>query len=243
LSARTVDLDGIELVIFDKDGTLIDFHAMWGGWAEALVVDLERSTGRDLRERLFAMLGYDPVAGRAHAGGGLVAAPMARLRDLTLAAVLAAGVRDAEARAAVADAWHAPDPVDLVRPLTDLPRLMTALQATGRRCAIVTNDDRAPTVRTLAALGLTGLVDSLVCADDGLPAKPAPDAALHICARLGIAPARAAVVGDSSADIAMGRAAGVGLVIGVRTGVGAEVALTGADHLIDSVGELGLAVR
>ena len=29
------------------------------------------------------MLGYDPVAGRAVAGGRLAATPMARLRDLT----------------------------------------------------------------------------------------------------------------------------------------------------------------
>ena len=35
-------LDGIDLVIFDKDGTLIDFHAMWSGWVETLADDLER---------------------------------------------------------------------------------------------------------------------------------------------------------------------------------------------------------
>ncbi|MEJ7696908.1 MAG: HAD family hydrolase [Candidatus Limnocylindrales bacterium] len=28
-----MNLDAIDLVIFDKDGTLIDFHAMWSGWS------------------------------------------------------------------------------------------------------------------------------------------------------------------------------------------------------------------
>ncbi len=32
----TVRLDGIDLVVFDKDGTLIDFGPMWSGWAETL---------------------------------------------------------------------------------------------------------------------------------------------------------------------------------------------------------------
>ena len=32
----TVRLDGIDLVVFDKDGTIIEFGAMWSGWAVAL---------------------------------------------------------------------------------------------------------------------------------------------------------------------------------------------------------------
>ncbi|HTC85980.1 MAG TPA: hypothetical protein VK656_04720, partial [Candidatus Acidoferrum sp.] len=33
-------LGGCELVVFDKDGTLIEFHAMWGGWTADLARDL-----------------------------------------------------------------------------------------------------------------------------------------------------------------------------------------------------------
>ncbi len=73
----TVNLDGIDLIIFDKDGTLIDFGSMWSGWAVTLAAGLERSTGRSLEGPLFAMLGYDPDAGvvmpgrrtRGHADG------------------------------------------------------------------------------------------------------------------------------------------------------------------------------
>ena len=32
----TVRLDGIDLVVLDKDGTIIDFGSMWSGWAVAL---------------------------------------------------------------------------------------------------------------------------------------------------------------------------------------------------------------
>jgi phosphoglycolate phosphatase-like HAD superfamily hydrolase len=38
--------------------------------------------------------------------------------------------------------------------------------------------------------------------------------------------------------VAMGRAAGAGLVIGVRTGIGRDEDLAGADLIIDSVADL-----
>jgi phosphoglycolate phosphatase-like HAD superfamily hydrolase len=103
---------------------------------------------------------------------------------------------------------------------------------------IATSDDRAPTVRTLAALGIDRLVDDVLCADDGIAGKPAPDMVHAACSRLGITPDRTAVVGDSPADVAMGRAAGAGLVIAVRTGVGTDADLTAADVVVDSVGDL-----
>ena len=85
---------------------------------------------------------------------------------------------------------------------------------------MATTDDRDPTERTLAALGVAGRIDATVCADDGIAVKPAPDMVLHLCATLGVEPARTAVVGDTAADLRMARAAGAGLVIGVLTGVG-----------------------
>ena len=85
---------------------------------------------------------------------------------------------------------------------------------------MATSDDRAPTEATLAGLGVAALVDAIVCADDGLPVKPAPDALLHLCRLLGVDAARTAMIGDSRADVAMGRAAGARLVVGVLSGVG-----------------------
>jgi phosphoglycolate phosphatase-like HAD superfamily hydrolase len=235
----TVRLDGIDLVVFDKDGTIIEFGPMWSGWAVGMVEGLTAATGRPVAAPLFAMLGVDPASGAVTPGGGLAATPMSRLRDRTREVLLDCGLGEAEAERALEAAWHAPDPVALAKPLTDLPALFDRLRAGGCRIAVATTDDRDPTERTLAALGVAGRIDATVCADDGIAVKPAPDMVLHLCATLGVAPARTAVVGDTAADLRMARAAGAGLTIGVLTGVGGRADLEPlADALIASVEEL-----
>jgi phosphoglycolate phosphatase len=238
----TVRLDGIGLVVFDKDGTIIEFGHMWRGWAVALADALDTATGRSIEAPLFAMLGYDAATGTVLPGGGLAATPMARLRERTHEVLVHVGLTHEAAEVALGVAWHAPDPVGLVRPITDLAVLFGRLHGAGLRVAIATSDDRDPTERTLAALGLDGAIDATVCADDGIPVKPAPDMVLHLCAAVGVAPGRTAVVGDSPADLRMARAAGAGLVVGVLTGVGERADLEPlADIIVDSVE--GLLVR
>lgn len=232
-------LAGIDLVVFDKDGTLIEFDAMWAGWTVDLAASLERAVGIPISDALFDMLGFDEVSGRVLPGGGLAATPMARLRDRTRGILVAAGLSGRAADAALEEAWHAPDPVGLARPLVDLAGLFARLRGRGVRIAVATSDDRVPTERTLAALGLTGLVDAVVCADDGVAVKPAPDMVVRLCSQLGVEPGRTAVVGDSVADLEMGRRAGAGLVVGVLTGVGDAASLSPvADRLLDSVADL-----
>ena len=83
---------------------------------------------------------------------------------------------------------------------------------------------------------MTAAIEAMVCADDGIPVKPAPDMVIHLCEVVGVAPARTAVVGDAPADMRMARAAGAGLVVGVLTGVGGRADLEPlADVVLDSV--------
>jgi len=239
----TVRLAGIDLVVFDKDGTIIEFGSMWSGWAVALVEGLVAATGRPIATPLYAMLGVDPVAATVRAGGGLAATPMARLRDRTREVLLAGGLTAADAERALEEAWHAPDPVASARPVTDLGDLFDRLRAGGCGIAVATTDDRDPTERTLAALGIADRIDATVCADDGIAVKPAPDMILHLCATLGVEPARTAVVGDTAADLQMGRAAGAGLIVAVLTGVGGRGDLAPlADVVIASIEELEVEV-
>ena len=235
----TVPLDGIDLVIFDKDGTLIEFGRMWAGWAVALADGIRASAGRSVEDPLYAMLGFDVATGRILPGDGLASTPMARLRERTREVLCESGLTTAAADQALKAAWHAPDPVGLARPLTDLHALFARLHDAGRLVAVATSDDREPTVRTLEARGVVDQVDALVCADDGVPVKPAPAMVVHLCEALGIPASRSAVVGDAPADMLMARAAGAALTIAVLTGVGERDDLAPlADVVLASVAEL-----
>lgn len=232
-------LQTAHLVIFDKDGTLLDFHAMWGRWIRELALRLERASGTLIADRLFHAVGFDPLLGKIDPEGVLALATMAEAHDFVAELLRDVGSSEAAVADVMAAAWVVPNPVMYARPLADLPALFGALRSQGCKIAIATIDDRAPTAATLAALELIPLVDAMACADDGFLLKPAPDAVFMLCQQLGVSPERTVVVGDSASDLRMGRAAGVGVVIGVRSGIGTDEILAPlADLLIDSVAEL-----
>ena len=62
---------------------------------------------------------------------------------------------------------------------------------------------------------------------------------LAFCAACDLAPERVLMVGDTRADLEMGRRAGCGLVVAVLTGGASAAALAPyADHVLRDVGEL-----
>jgi phosphoglycolate phosphatase-like HAD superfamily hydrolase len=232
-------LDGIDLVVFDKDGTLISFEAMWGGWIRRLVARLEDVTRRPLAGDVYAAIGFDPVAGAVLPGGPLAIDTMGRIEERVGAVLRRWCPSVPAARRALAEAWFEPDPVDLAVPLADLSGLFEALRTSGRTIAVATTDDRAPTEATLAALGLESAVRALLCGDDDGPIKPEPEAFAALCARAGNPVERSAMVGDTPADLVMARGAGVGKTIGVLSGVGGSADLgPHADLILGSVGDL-----
>jgi phosphoglycolate phosphatase len=227
------------LVIFDKDGTLIDFDYMWASWITELAQRVERAAQIPLTSQLYTAMGYDAARARVTAGSPLAAHSMADLRVLTADVMHAGGLARDDADRAVDYAWFVPDPVALARPLADLPLVFSTLHARGLLTAVATSDDRRVTLATLHALGIGDMVNALVSADDGLPNKPAPDMLLRVCEELNVKPADAMMVGDSLADMEAARRAGIGTRVAVLSGVSSREQLEPhADALIDSVENL-----
>ena len=108
-----------QAIIFDKDGTLIDFDAMWGGWVVYLAEQLHLVSGLAVREPLCLAMGYDDANKKVLAHGKLAATPMSQLYRLTVEVMQSLGRTPEQAERAVEQGWCIPDPVVLAKQFTD----------------------------------------------------------------------------------------------------------------------------
>jgi phosphoglycolate phosphatase len=239
----------IDLIVFDKDGTLIDFYYLWAAKAKTAVaallahLDPAWAGAADLESALYHSLGYDPATDRAVSDGPLATAALAKLGVITAVVLYQHGLGWHEAEQLAAAHFMpvitAPPTAAEVQPVGDVQRLCRNLHQAGIQIAILTSDDHRATEATLPLLGITDYVNAVIGGDDPFPNKPAPEALQHLSRALAVPPARMAMVGDNVSDLQSGRAAGVGCCIGVLSGTGQKEELDPyADVVINSVIEI-----
>ncbi len=242
-----LEIDGVRLhprlIILDKDGTLIAFERMWHLWFERFVQSIQARVRLDLQTRiaLAGTLGYDLLDGDWDPLGPLTIASTGEILLLTASQLYYhQGLTWEQALGIVRQAEDASrdllaDPA-LIEPIGDVRGALERLARAGYLLAVATTDNRAPTERQLAHLGIAELFATTLCGDDGIPLKPAPDMVLEICRRLELRPDEAIMVGDSVADLTMARAAGLAGAIGVSSGaVPGELLAEHADSVIADI--------
>ena len=82
--------------------------------------------------------------------------------------------------------------------------------------AVVTGGFRDVVIPSLDAVGITDLFDVIVCADDVVHSKPAPDVYLRAMQLLSVAPDACVVYEDSDIGMASAAAAGVESIVDIR---------------------------
>lgn len=242
LGAHTFDAD---LVVFDKDGTLIEFANLWGERTQESVLHLVHALGGDdrLTADLYHALAYDPIRQQFTRPGPVLTATMTELYTVVATVLFQHGLGWLEAVLRVEEhfipAMNAPVEPGTLQATADLPALFGALTQAGVHIAVVTSDDHLPTAQTLDQLEVAHHVGILIGADDGYPAKPAPQGLLAACTHFGVSPSRVVMVGDSTTDMVMAQRAGVGCRVAVLTGGMDRDQLTPSAHLVlESIREI-----
>lgn len=225
----------IKGILFDKDGTLLDFHETWMPSIRALVGFL--GDGRpELEDRLLETGGFDKATGRVLSGSILAAGHPGDLAEAWID-LLPEHARDLGKVTTIIEAFFEQNVEP--KPVCDLSAFADALLAQGMVLGIATNDSAAGIETSLKGTGFIEKVAFKAGYDSGHGGKPGPGMGLAFCAATGLDPSEVMMVGDNSHDMEMGRAAGCGMLVGVLTGNSSRDDLTPmADHVLDTIEEL-----
>ena len=224
----------IRAILFDKDGTLVDFQRTWGPATHTVLTKLSNGDSA-IFDRLCAVSLYDAIERRLLPGSPVVIETTYGYGKLW-AEVL--GVPLNPEFVDRIDGMYFQTTLDDLTPIGDVKALLNKLAARGLRLGLMTNDADANTRAQLRQLGIDQWLEFVAAYDSGHGHKPDPDPVLAFAAFAGVAPAEIAVIGDTEHDLAAARAAGA-IAIGVLSGpVPRERLVPHADVLLPSIAAL-----
>lgn len=229
----------IKAILFDKDGTLLDFDATWATSQEQ-VAELAAGGDQALAERLLIACGMNPAT-RKTAAGSLFAAgntleisqafvengAQLALQDLTLELdrIFLDGMRSAML-------------------LPGLSDLLPRLKAEGYVLGVASSDSEASIATFLKSTGVSDCFSFISGYDSGYGVKPGPGMVNGFANTVGVSEQEIAVVGDNTHDLEMALAAGAGWKIGVLSGTGTRADLEPlADIILSSAADLQASGR
>lgn len=208
----------VDAILFDKDGTLLDFQLSWAPWARAVVDRICQDDPRKHAQVAEAM-GLDLTCDRFLEQSAVIAGT-----PEDVIALLIPFFPDVPRDDILA--WFDPAPGDFAPvAVPQLKETLLQLQSQQIRLAVVTNDFESAAVEHVETLGVSHFFSTVIGYDSGYGGKPKPDPCLGAAHRLGASPEACVMVGDSVHDLEAGRAAGM-TTVAVLTGVATEADLT-----------------
>ncbi|WP_152393830.1 HAD family hydrolase [Paenibacillus guangzhouensis] len=235
----------IKGILFDKDGTLLDFHSGWVPVAIRIVNQLLERVGRQnelsLQVSLLEAIGLH--GNRVEPKGILASGTTQDMSEVFRRVLLEQQVDPAQLEDL--EGWlteglyqQTLDNRHNLRPTADLQHLFTQLRRQGLKIGIATADDLESTIYFLELVGVVSYID-FIGTSDHYEKKPSPSMMRAFCEISGLRAEEVAVVGDTETDIRFARNSSAGMAIGVLSGVSGLSDLQDlADLVIPSVADI-----
>lgn len=235
----------VRLVIFDKDGTLMEVHHYWARMVRLraeLISSALHLPDRDTRALMSAM-GVDPATGTIREGGPVGIKKREDVMEAAVRYLATAGHPDT--RDLCDRVFEEVDRIskerlpEFVVPIAGAVDLVRSLSSRGCRIAIATTDRAARAALAMDCLGIGGEVTVIVGADMVKNTKPDTEMVELILARLAVDRRNALMVGDAITDVRMGVDANLLGTIAVLTGFTKASELRAVTpYIVDSIADM-----
>ena len=234
IAADMSQLHQVRALLFDKDGTILDYWRTWIPVNRAVATYAAQGDA-GLRDRVLEVGGQDPVTNHVAPSSLLAAGTVDEIVAMahTVAGTVAPNDLRTEAQRLFQEACAAHGVL-----IDGARETLVELKARGVPLGLATNDTEGGLVSSLDKFGLWDLFEFTCGADSGFGAKPGPGMVHAFCDAVGLHAKHTAVVGDSTHDLEMARRAGA-QAIAVLSGTGTVGDLcVMADLVVDSVVDL-----
>jgi len=218
-------------VVFDKDGTLLDFHGTWDEPFGAMLADFAAGDPA-VFAALCLQMGFD-----AQRRTILDDSPFVYDSNEAFAARLGAVIGRSLDRSDLLQEIE----VSLDRLMPSLPvaadgvdEMLAALAQRSIPMAVATNDSHVRARIQMQSLGWDQHFVAILGYNSGHPEKPHPGMVMAAASAMGLAGHQVAMVGDSSTDLGAGRRAGsLVVLVGGRADLAAD-----ADVVLTDIGDV-----
>ncbi|ARJ39609.1 HAD family hydrolase [Sporosarcina sp. P21c] len=232
-------------ILFDKDGTLIDLPSVWLPWIEDVDQYLSNSISNYpyQAEGIKHLIGINKQDGTIDPKGPLAIGSVEESVSIIAFLLYTKGMSwDSAllyARDSVDYANERQNHSPFLQLVEGIEELLIQLTDKGYNLGVLTADDTDKANEQLDRLNILKYFNFVIGSDLVERSKPFPDLAYAARDRYGVKLENSVMIGDTNADIQLGKSAGVKFTIGIVSYTGSDVThLREADLLIHNYSEL-----
>ena len=233
-----------EAVIFDKDGTLMEFDPFWVKVAESAVQDILNRLGINSVPVWEVLEAFGVRGGISDVNGILRKGTYEQAGEALCEVLERYGIKiqSAKLSALLREAFAANSGAGEIKGCAGLKETLCRLKSLGIRLAVVTTDSADITRKCLEGLGIEKFFDKIYTDDGKTPPKPEPYCAEEFLRTYGIKPENAVMVGDTLTDAQFAENAGMKFIAVASGAAGKELEdraaavipdISGLDHIVE----------
>jgi HAD superfamily hydrolase (TIGR01549 family) len=222
--SKSWQIDNIETVLFDKDGTFIDLHYFWGKMTELRALEVIKRFGLsdETFDKLCLCLGYDVSTCKMLSDGITALYSRSKIIEIFRGNLVEFGVNTTEVELAeifdyVSEIFYQ-DMVKYTKPIESAIEFIKFLYQKGVKLGVVTSDSVVSTKLTLENFGWTDLFGVVVGRESSSETKESGALTKIALDTLGANPDTTVMIGDAPMDYISAKNAGIENSILVATG-------------------------